>query len=90
MKKNIVPILSSVFMFVATFIVSGIFLSLFLPEAWCQKIISFVILKINFVLLVSLSMSTTAAAITFRSSFSAKTGKLYKKTEKEKNETPDP
>ena len=77
--KWITAIGGSIFMFVATFLVAGLVLAWLLPVVWAEYVVSIGPVSANLPSILALIAASLAAAGTFRASFKAKTGRLYRK-----------
>lgn len=81
--RMIVGLLSSIFMFVFTWFLSGMLIVLVLP--FSRKEIVIGSLTTNIAGLIALIIAGLVATQTYRASLNAKTGRLYKKKSKEQN-----
>jgi amino acid transporter len=77
--KYFTAILSGILIFICCFIILTLIFSAVLPDDWGQRVVQIGPLHANIPGIIAFILGTLAATHTFRASFSAKTGKLYKK-----------
>lgn len=77
--KYVVPIIASLFIFIATFIVVGFILGFIVPESWWRTWFTIGSFSANLPSFIAFILASLAATQTFRASFRSQTGKLYKK-----------
>ena len=85
--KWIKAIVGGILMFLATFVVVSLVLVWVLPEAWAQYVVSIGAVSANLPSILALMAASLAAGGTFKASFKAKTGKLYRKDSGRKTST---
>ena len=88
--RYVVAIVASIFMFAATWFLSGLVLLFVLPERWSQISLSVGGLQGNLVSVLGAVVGGAVAVHTFRASLKAKTGRLFRgsKTGSEQDQQP--
>jgi hypothetical protein len=77
--RYITALVSSVFMFLATTLLSGVVLIAVLPLNWRGPVIQVGLLSANLPSLLAMLLGSITATYTFKASLHSKTGKLYRK-----------
>jgi len=77
--KYVIPIISSVFIFICVGILVGILLALICPKAWFDIVLDLGLLSANVPSIIATVIASIAATHTFRASLRAKSFKLYKR-----------
>ncbi|MHC4156240.1 MAG: hypothetical protein ACYST6_15155 [Planctomycetota bacterium] len=77
--KYLTALLSSIFIFLGVWLLSGLALSFLLPSGWWQIEIGIGLARGNIPSILAGVLAAVAATHTFKASLRAKTGKLYKK-----------
>jgi len=76
--KYVTAILASIFIFLAVFVLIGLFLSVLFPRNWLEFNIELCTMTFNILSAIAFLLASVAATYTFKASLHAKTGKLYR------------
>ena len=88
MKKVLVALISSLFIFVPVWLIVSVVVALVWPDSLTREL-SVGILTANIASLIGLIAAGLAATNTFRASLKAKTGKLYRENKEKVKENGD-
>lgn len=85
--KYVTAVLASAFIFLAVFVLTGLLLFAVLPRSYLEFGIELGATTVNIPSVIAFLLAAFAATYTFKASFYAKTGKLYKAKKESKSDS---